>query len=37
MIKLTVIVTWISGPILHTRSATTYVGRDGVQNYVWHN
>jgi prepilin-type N-terminal cleavage/methylation domain-containing protein len=35
MKKVTVTVTWSSGPILHTRTTSTYVARDGIQNYVY--
>jgi prepilin-type N-terminal cleavage/methylation domain-containing protein len=37
MKSVTVTVTWSSGPILHTRTAKTYVSRDGIQNYVYRN
>ena len=35
MKKVTVTLTWSSGRALQTRSAFTYVARDGVQNYVY--
>jgi prepilin-type N-terminal cleavage/methylation domain-containing protein len=37
MRSITVTVTWSSGPILHTRTATTYAARNGMQNYIWRN
>jgi type II secretory pathway pseudopilin PulG len=37
MKKVTVTVTWTSDHVLRTRSASTYVARDGVQNYIYSN
>jgi len=37
MQKLTVTVTWQSGPTLRTRSVSTYVALYGVQNYIYSN
>jgi type II secretory pathway pseudopilin PulG len=37
MKKITVTITWSSGPMAHTRSAMTYVAKDGMQNYIWRN
>ena len=34
---VTVTVSWISGRLTRTRSMTTYVARNGVQNYVYSN
>jgi hypothetical protein len=31
----TVVVTWQTGTIPHRRSVTTYVAKDGIQNYVY--
>jgi type II secretory pathway pseudopilin PulG len=37
MRMVTVTVTWDSGPIKRSRSMSTYVAKDGVQNYVYEN
>ena len=37
MKKITVTVTWNSGNVDHIRRASTYVAKDGVQNYVYSN
>ena len=31
----TVVVTWQTGSLSHRRSVTTYIARDGIQNYVY--
>jgi type II secretory pathway pseudopilin PulG len=35
MRQVTVTLTWTTGKIPHTRSLTTYVAKDGIQNYVY--
>ncbi|HLP78183.1 MAG TPA: prepilin-type N-terminal cleavage/methylation domain-containing protein [Candidatus Paceibacterota bacterium] len=37
MRKVTVTVTWPSGNVLRSRSVSTYVAKDGVQNYIYSN
>jgi type II secretory pathway pseudopilin PulG len=37
MRKITVTISWSSGAVVHTRQASTYVSRDGVQNYIYSN
>ena len=37
MKKVTVSVTWQSGPTTRTRSVSTYVALDGIQNYIYSN
>ena len=37
MKKFTVTVTWSSGNVLCTRSASTYVAKYGIQNYIYSN
>ncbi len=33
--QLTLTLTWTTGTIPHTRSLTTYIAKDGIQNYVY--
>jgi prepilin-type N-terminal cleavage/methylation domain-containing protein len=35
MQTLTILCSWRSGPVLRTRSYTTYIAQDGIQNYVF--
>jgi len=35
MIQLTVTLSWTTRDILHTRRLTTYIAKDGIQNYVY--
>lgn len=35
MRQLTVTLDWTTGTIPHTRSLTTYIAKDGIQNYVY--
>lgn len=37
MKALTVTVQWMSGTQLRTRSVTTYIAKDGIQNYIFAN
>lgn len=37
MRKITVSVTWRSGNVLRSRSVSTYVAKDGIQNYIYYN
>jgi type II secretory pathway pseudopilin PulG len=33
--ELTITLSWTTRDILHTRSLTTYIAKDGIQNYVY--
>ena len=35
MRQLTITLSWTTRDILHTRSLTTYIAKDGIQNYVY--
>lgn len=35
MVQITLTLTWNTKAIAHTRSLTTYIARDGIQNYVF--
>ena len=35
MVQITLTLTWNTKTIAHTRSLTTYIARDGIQNYVF--
>jgi hypothetical protein len=35
LVQLTVTLSWVTRDIPHTRSLTTYIARDGIQNYVF--
>ena len=35
MKKITITVQWLSGSVLRTRTASTYVAKDGIKNYIY--
>jgi prepilin-type N-terminal cleavage/methylation domain-containing protein len=37
MRKITVTVTWVSGDITRTQTLSTFVSRNGLQNYIYYN
>jgi hypothetical protein len=37
MKKITITVTWASGAVLRNRTLSTYVSRNGLQNYIYAN